>query len=260
MNECNIVKDLIPLYADDLLSSDSVEFIQRHISHCPDCQKIWQRYEQALPEIQVQNPTAEKRIIKKALRRDRLKTMAKTIITVLLVLAMATCYILQTLYSYGFLYDIEASYPSPDGNCILELVDRDSFSARSDGYLIRFILDRNVKGANRYWTDWDTIDAHWAPDSIHLLLMVTDLEGNLEIYVLDTVRQETQGGTWDIPGLSENLLPTLTELCKTNEGVTFTFCQWSETSGLLVFDYETDSGESGQITCPRPSIPAKIYD
>ena len=253
MNECNIVKDLMPLYADDLLSPDSLEFIERHTTQCAECRTTWERRCQELPDIRAQNPVSEKKIIKKSLRRDRLKTAAKTLITVLLVLAIPVCYILQTLYSYGFMYDIETSYPSPDGNCVLEVVDRDSFSSRSDGYLIRFILDRNVKGANRYWTDWDTIDAHWAPDSIHLLLMLTDIEGEPEIRVVDTIVQETQGGTWDIPGMSENLLPALTELCGTTEDVTFTFCRWSEDSELIFFEYQTASGHTGQITVPRPT-------
>ena len=253
MNECNIVKDLMPLYADDLLSPDSQEFIEGHASRCPECRKLWDHRDQEFPNIQAQDPVSEKAIIKKSLRRDRLKTAAKTLITTLLLLAIPVCYILQTLYSYGFMYDIEASYPSPDGNAILELVDQDSFSSRSDGYLIRFILDRNVKGANRYWTDWDIIEPHWAPDSIHLLLMLIDSEGNPEIRVLDTLVQETQGGTWDIPGLSDNLIPMLTELCDTTEDVTFTFSYWSESSDALCFHYETASGETGQITLPRPT-------
>jgi hypothetical protein len=254
------VKDLIPLYADDLLSSDSVEFIRRHAEHCPECQKTWERAREPLPGVQSQDSTAEKQVIQKALRKDRMKTVLKTILTTLLVLAIPTCYILQTLYEYGFLYDIEASYHSPDGNCTLELVDRDSFSARSDGYLIRFILDRNVKGANRYWTDWDTIEAHWAPDSIHLLLMVTDEEGNPAIHVLNTVTMETQGGTWDIPGLSENLLPEIASLCNTSEVISLIFVSWSDNSEQLTFDYTTAEGETGQITCPRPDIPWKVYD
>ena len=260
MNECNIVKDLIPLYADDLLSSDSVEFIRNHIAGCDECRQVWERARTPLPEMGTEDPTAERQVIQKALRKDRMKTVLKTILTTLLVLAIPTCYILQTLYEYGFLYDIEASYHSPDGNCTLELVDRDSFSSRSDGYLIRFILGRNVKGANRYWTDWDTIEAHWAPDSIHLLLMVTDMEGNPAIHVLNTVTMETQGGTWDIPGLSENLIPKITQLCNTSEEISLTFVSWSEGSELLTFDYTTAAGESGQITCPRPDIPWKVYD
>lgn len=40
MNKCNIVKDLLPLYKEDLLSKDSVEFVESHIKDCEECRKI----------------------------------------------------------------------------------------------------------------------------------------------------------------------------------------------------------------------------
>ena len=91
MNECNIVKDLMPLYEEELLSEDSLEFIRRHAANCPQCRKTLQ-HNDALPNIQSQNPVSEKKIIKKALRRDRLNTMFKTLGAVLVVLAVVACY------------------------------------------------------------------------------------------------------------------------------------------------------------------------
>lgn len=254
MNECNIVKDLMPLYEEGLLSDDSLEFIRRHAAHCSQCQKALQ-HNDALPNIQSQNPVSEKKIIKKALRRDRLKTMFKTLGAVLVVLAVIACYILQTLYSYGLLYSIEASYPSPDGTCVLELVDRDTFNPRSDGYVIRFKLDRGTGGINRYWTDWDTIEPHWAPNGTDLLLMTTNMEGHPEIYLVDTSEHHHSGGTFNIPDMSVNLIPVLTSLCRDQadfpaswDSIQFTFHSWQDDSEAVIFCYETDQGQSGEIT------------
>lgn len=251
MNECNIVKDLMPLYEEELLSEDSLEFIRRHAANCPQCRKALLR-DSALPNIQSQNPVSEKKIIKKALRRDRLKTMFKTLITVFLVLAIPVCYALQSMYEWGFFYSIEASYPSPDGTCILELVDRDSFVHRNNGYQIRFKLDRDTGGGiNRYMTDWDTIDPHWAPNGTDLLLMTTNMEGQQEIYIVDTSEHHHQGGTYEIPDMTGNLLSVLTELCQEQaefQYIQFSFHSWQEDSKAIVFSYETDQGQSGGIT------------
>lgn len=251
MNECNIVKDLMPLYEEELLSEDSLEFIRRHAANCPQCRKALQQ-DQLLPDIQSQNSVSEKKIIKKALLRDRLKTAAKTLFVTLLVLSIPVCYILQTLYSYGFFYSIEASYPSPDGTCVLELVDRDIFNARSDGYMIRFKLDRDGgSGINRYMTDWDTIEPHWAPNGTDLLLMTTNMEGQPEIYIVDTSEHHHQGGTYEIPDMTGNLIPVLTELCQEQaefQNIQFSFHSWQEDSKAIVFSYETDQGQSGEIT------------
>ena len=250
MNECNIVKDLMPLYEEGLLSEDSLEFIRRHTANCPQCRKALQQ-DQLLPDIQSQNPVSEKKIIKKALRRDRLKTAAKTIVSMLVILSFFVCYILQTLFNYGFFYSIEASYPSPDGTCVLELVDRNIFNVRSGGYVIRFKLDRGAAGINRYWTDWDTIEPHWAPNGTDLLLMTTNMEGTPEIYIVDTSEHHHKGGTWDIPDMTDNLIPILTELCREQadfQNIRFSFHSWQEDSKAVVFSYETDRGQSGQIT------------
>lgn len=173
----------------------------------------------------------------------------------MLVLALPVCYVLQALHSYGFFYSIEASYPSPDGTCVLELVDRDTFNVDSDGYMIRFKLDRDSVGINRYWTDWDTIEPHWAPNGTYLLLMTTDMEGQSEIYIVDTSEHHRRGGTAEIPDMTNNLIPVLTALCQEQadfltdmDNICFTFHSWQADSAAIVFCYETDLGQRGLIT------------
>ncbi len=36
---CNIIRDLLPLYAEDLLSKDSIDLVENHLKECEDCQK-----------------------------------------------------------------------------------------------------------------------------------------------------------------------------------------------------------------------------
>ena len=38
INECNIVRDLLPLYVDKASTDDSEKFIRRHLAECEDCQ------------------------------------------------------------------------------------------------------------------------------------------------------------------------------------------------------------------------------
>lgn len=39
MTKCNVIKDLLPLYVDNVCSSDSKEMVEEHLKTCPDCQK-----------------------------------------------------------------------------------------------------------------------------------------------------------------------------------------------------------------------------
>ena len=69
MNGCNIVRDLMPLYEEGLLSDDSLELIRRHADTCPQCRNIWDHRDLELPGLQAPDPISEKKIIKKA-RKD----------------------------------------------------------------------------------------------------------------------------------------------------------------------------------------------
>jgi predicted anti-sigma-YlaC factor YlaD len=37
---CNIIKDLLSLYVEDMLSDDSVVMVEDHIKKCPACKSI----------------------------------------------------------------------------------------------------------------------------------------------------------------------------------------------------------------------------
>lgn len=50
---CSIIKDLLPLYADGLLSTESAQIVQAHLSTCPDC---CQEYEALVKTLHL--PTA----------------------------------------------------------------------------------------------------------------------------------------------------------------------------------------------------------
>lgn len=41
--ECDIVKDLMPLYIDDLLSENSKTFVESHINSCESCKKYYEK-------------------------------------------------------------------------------------------------------------------------------------------------------------------------------------------------------------------------
>lgn len=40
MNNCNIVKDLLPLYKENLLSDESKKFVEEHLKSCSECENL----------------------------------------------------------------------------------------------------------------------------------------------------------------------------------------------------------------------------
>lgn len=36
-NQCNLIKDILPLYVEDMVSADTREFVSNHLEHCAEC-------------------------------------------------------------------------------------------------------------------------------------------------------------------------------------------------------------------------------
>ncbi len=65
MKNCEIVKDLLPLYAEDLASAESRAFIQEHLETCEDCRKA---YEEMKAPVETE-PAAPLKTVKKSVKK-----------------------------------------------------------------------------------------------------------------------------------------------------------------------------------------------
>ena len=86
---CSLIKDLLPLYIDDLCSDDSTKIIKNHLETCSECNK---EYEQLTnqPEIKVVNDTSTELIkgVGKMFKKDKKKAIVKTISVFLVVFVL----------------------------------------------------------------------------------------------------------------------------------------------------------------------------
>ena len=68
---CNIVKDLLPLYVDGVISEDSGKLVEEHIESCSECKDYYNQLKDA--DIPVEKAADDKAAIKKIRRRLNLK-------------------------------------------------------------------------------------------------------------------------------------------------------------------------------------------
>ena len=41
-NECSIIRDILPLYVENMVSEDTSEFVKEHLESCPACRgSLW---------------------------------------------------------------------------------------------------------------------------------------------------------------------------------------------------------------------------
>lgn len=65
MKDCGIVKDLLPLYAEDMASEESAAFVKMHLETCEDCRKA---YEEMKAPMETE-PAAPLKTVKKTVKK-----------------------------------------------------------------------------------------------------------------------------------------------------------------------------------------------
>ena len=86
MNKCNIIRDLLPLYADEVCSEDSKEMVQEHIASCEDCRQELEdyRYNTGLPEVSAD--VAIKKFKKKMNKKNLIKIAVSVVVCLNVIL------------------------------------------------------------------------------------------------------------------------------------------------------------------------------
>lgn len=84
MNKCGIVKDLLPLYADDVCTPESKKFVAEHLAECEECQKELESY-----NFDVKVTSAdEKKAVKSFKKEIDKKNFKKVFISVIVCLSV----------------------------------------------------------------------------------------------------------------------------------------------------------------------------
>ena len=83
-NECSIVKDLLPLYAEDLTSAETADFVKTHLAGCESCREEYVKIKEP-PHSAAEETAAPLKAVKKKLTRRRALIAAGAAVLALLI-------------------------------------------------------------------------------------------------------------------------------------------------------------------------------
>ena len=155
MRECGIVRDLLPLYQEGMLSPDSVEFLEEHLKTCPACRAEREKLAaEPLPPEEKTETAPELESVRRKLRRQRRRTAA---LAVCLALALAAALFARLTERHYF--------PEPKG--VVSAVSQPGSGERilrfTGGVTGAAVSYQRAEGGGSvvflsvWWTEWDRL-------------------------------------------------------------------------------------------------------
>jgi len=174
-NQCNIIKDILPLYVEDMVSADTREFVSEHLEHCAECHAEFERMRKPAAFIPDTDIVPLKRI-KKDLFIKRLQTI---FFTAILACAIATVVfgVLTSPKFFPYSDSLLNVIDSPNGSVII------TFDDQVTGYScvkeLNGETETEVYRINAWTTSWDLYSSNCGNQNAVIPL---EAETNIQIY------------------------------------------------------------------------------
>ncbi len=111
-NECSIIRDLLPLYAENMVNSDTAAFVEEHLNGCAACRKEYEKTKEPQP-AQKLSGAAPLLALSRKLKAKKLQTIALTAVFMAALLASAFAVLDAPIY---FPYSEGIVTPEPFGD------------------------------------------------------------------------------------------------------------------------------------------------
>lgn len=88
---CYLVRDLLPLYEDEVCEPETAADVREHLEGCPDCRTLWETLQTAAPleeavnQAKAQQQAAALRRVKHTQQKKRVQTILVTLLVVILL-------------------------------------------------------------------------------------------------------------------------------------------------------------------------------
>lgn len=213
-NECSIVCDLLPLYAEDMVSEDTAEFVKEHLGNCPTCRAELEKLRKPVQPVAAQHvPDIDAeplKRLKKALLMEKVQAILCTA-AVLLALMLSGLSFLTAPEYFAYSQELVTVTEGANGEATI------SFSSEITDYKLQRIADPADKQTVYHlevWTcAWDRMfskpgaqDVTVKPENGHELLIyftqfTNQSSSNSAVCIYGEIEPDS-GGWMALPGLS----------------------------------------------------------
>ena len=170
-NKCNLIRDILPLYVEDMVSTDTREFVSEHLEHCEACRAELEHMRKPAGIITGAVPLKR---IKKELFIKRLQTV---FLTAILACAIVTVLfgILTSPKFFPYSDDLFNVNSGADGSITI------AFDNKVTGYscMKEFNDETEIYQINAWTTTWDIYSSNRGKQN---MVIPSDRETNIQIF------------------------------------------------------------------------------
>lgn len=153
-NECNIIRDILPLYAEKMASPDTTDFVEAHLKNCEACRKEYERAKESQPVL-TPSDTAPLLKLRKKMRIKKIQTIVLTAVFVIALLVSAYAVLDAPLY-----------FPYTEGLITAEPVENGGLRITFDEAVTNFdcVIYPDPDGGKFYYCDiqaWTSLWDKW---------------------------------------------------------------------------------------------------
>lgn len=116
-NECSIIQDLLPLYAENMVRSDTAAFVEAHLKGCAACRKDYEKTKEPQPAQELSDAAPLLKLSRK-MKVKRLQTIALTALFVIALFVSAFAVLDAPIY-FPYSEGIVTSEPFGDQGMLL---------------------------------------------------------------------------------------------------------------------------------------------
>lgn len=155
--ECNIVRDLLPLYIENMVSAESREFVEAHLSKCPECNAFYfemtEGGEEKIGDSEAQNKILPLQIVKKKLIKRIVISVISIILSIAVLIGAGTAvyeYIDKQNKTAEIDYGESQWYSLDDRKAVVDMIFREFINPMDFGFdfkSVRFAGDAECLNA-----------------------------------------------------------------------------------------------------------------
>ena len=242
MNDCQVIADLLPLYADGLTGEATNRLVESHLAQCPECRERLRRMQAELSEEARADADYGK-----ALRRQKRRRTRRTVVIAAVALVLGILVCLGALWKVGFFYIVERQ-TSPNGAVTTTVYSRDvtGFFPKDDGCTLR---DQGAFVGSSVYVGAEFEGLWWSPDSRYQVVAILE-NGADQMWLQDYGRNACGNLTaWvSTSAQAAGMFADAPLYDMDWPDVEFQFIQWGEDSAAMLLRYHyTDTGGANHM-------------